>query len=80
MNETVTDLVQELLDTMNELGVPLGENTQKLALLDAESADKKISDLELEIEKFEWDRENYYVVDKSKFEVIVNKALRFIFV
>ncbi len=79
MDVTVTNLVKDLLDTMNELGVPLGGNTKKLALLDAESADKHIEELEDKIEDLEFAAEDYFTIDKSELEVFVTNTMRKMF-
>ena len=68
-------LVEDLFDTMKDLGVELGDNTQKLALLDAESADKYIGELEDRVEDLEWAADDYYQIDKDQFEEYLQKLL-----
>lgn len=75
MNETVEDLVQGILDEMEMLGCRLVENKQKLALLDARSADAEIERLEDRIEEIEYASEEVYQLDKDLTEDILLKHL-----
>lgn len=79
MDDTVENLVTGLLDTMEAVGVPLAGNTRALAILDAQSADKELEDLDERIEELEWNADDYYQIDKDEFETIVTKVMRKMF-
>ena len=81
MNESVSVLVQDLLDEIYDLdweGV-ISDNKKALVRLDAETADKYITNLEEHIEELECCAEDYYQLDKDKLNSIVKKALKNMF-
>ena len=80
MNNTVTHLVQGLLDVIDKKDwFNANDNQRELALLDAESADKYIEDLEDKVEELEWSADDYYQIDKDDMDMIITRAMRDMF-
>ena len=78
MDETILNFTERLCGLVeDQLGFT--KNEKALFLLDAESADKEISDLEEKVEDLEWVEADYYTIDKDDLEAIVSNAMRKMF-
>ena len=78
MDRTVKELVEQLCDMIDGHG-EFHNNGRELALLDAESADDELSELEEKVEDLEWNEDDYFTIDKDKMDVIMTRVMRKMF-
>lgn len=78
IDTTIKKLVEDLCSLVeDQLGFT--KNEKALALLDAESADKHIDELEDKVEDLEFAADDYFIIDKDELEVFVTNTMRKMF-